>query len=74
MSMHAPLTTSTYLCHTVFHGYGGKMTISDIKLSPVNDIASAALKELGVKTRDTNGQNQFGKNLLELLSYYLVIN
>ncbi|KAI0226225.1 Glucose dehydrogenase [FAD, quinone] [Lamellibrachia satsuma] len=45
---------------TVFHGYGGKMTISDIRLSPVNEIAEKALKELGVPKRDTNGKTQFG--------------
>ena len=36
------------------------MTVTDIKLSPVNDIAAKALKELGVHKRDINGNTQFG--------------
>ena len=36
------------------------MTVTDIKLSPVNEIAEKALKELGVHKRDTNGNTQFG--------------
>ena len=50
------------------------MTVTDIKLSPVNDIAEKALKELGVNKRDTNGNTQFGTSsgLIHplALSYY----
>ena len=41
------------------------MTISDIRLSPVNEIAEKALKELGVPKRDTNGKTQFGASFLK---------
>lgn len=37
------------------------MTVTDINQSPVSKISELAFKELGVKKRDTNGKNMFGK-------------
>ena len=42
------------------------MTVMDFKLSPTSKIAEQMLGELGVKKRDINGNNQFGK-LLSML-------
>lgn len=45
---------------TVFHGFGGRLTVTDIELSPVTRIMSMAFNELGVKRRDINGRSQYG--------------
>lgn len=45
---------------TVFHGFGGRLAVTDIDLSPVTKIMSMAYGELGVKKRDVNGRSQYG--------------
>lgn len=46
--------------NTIFHGFGGRMTVADVQLSPVSKISELAFREMGVKCRDTNGKNMFG--------------
>lgn len=45
---------------TVFHGFGGRLTVSDVASSTVNKIMELVFKEIGLKKRDLNGHNQFG--------------
>ena len=47
---------------SVFHGFGGRMTVSDIELSPVNKVIQNTFKEQGYKIREPNGKNMFGKD------------
>jgi len=45
----------------VFHGFGGRMTVSDVGPTTVNKIMELCFKEIGLKKRDLNGQTPFGK-------------
>jgi len=45
---------------TVFHGFGGRLSVSDIELSPVTRIMTSAYGEMGIKRRDVNGRSQYG--------------
>lgn len=45
---------------TVFHGFGGRMTVSDVGPTQVNKIMEQCFKEIGLKKRDLNGQTPFG--------------
>jgi choline dehydrogenase len=45
---------------TVFHGHGGRWTVTDIEQSTVGRIVTEAFKELGMKKRDVNGRSQYG--------------
>ena len=47
----------------VFHGFGGRMTVSDVGPTTVNKIMEQCFKEIGLKKRDLNGQTPFGKKL-----------
>ena len=46
---------------TVFHGFGGRLTVSDVGPTTVNKIMELCFKEIGLKKRDLNGQTPFGK-------------
>ena len=51
--------------HTVFqlagyHGTGGFMTISDVRLTPLSDILYQGYAELGLPGVDINGPDQIG--------------
>ena len=45
----------------VFHGFGGRMSVSDTYLSTVHKIIDLAFKELNITKRDINGKTNFGK-------------
>lgn len=45
---------------TVFHGFGGRMTVGDASPSAINKLLDYTYKEIGLKKRDVNGHNQFG--------------
>lgn len=45
---------------TVFHGFGGRMSVSDVSASPLHKIIDLCFKEIGLKQRDYNGKTQFG--------------
>jgi len=45
----------------VFHGFGGRMTVSDVGPTTVNSIMDLCFKEVGLKKRDLNGQTPFGE-------------
>jgi choline dehydrogenase len=45
---------------TVFHGFGGRMSISDVGFTAMNKIIDRCFKEIGLKQRDYNGKTQFG--------------
>lgn len=45
---------------TVFHGFGGRLTVQDTILSPVTQIMTLAFKELGIEKKDINGKSHFG--------------
>lgn len=45
---------------TVFHGFGGRMSISDVGMTSMNKIIDRCFKEVGLKQRDFNGKTQFG--------------
>ena len=47
-------------CVSVFHGFGGRLAVTDIDLSPVTKIMTMAYSELGIKKRDVNGRSQYG--------------
>jgi hypothetical protein len=49
------------VCCAVFHGFGGRMTVSDVGPTTVNKIMELSFKEIGLKKRDLNGQTSFGK-------------
>ena len=50
----------TNFCVSVFHGFGGRLAVTDIDLSPVTKIMTMAYSELGIKKRDVNGRSQYG--------------
>jgi len=52
----------------VFHGFGGRLTVSDVGPTTVNKIMELCFKEIGLKKRDLNGQTPFGKNLRTFLA------
>lgn len=45
---------------TVFHGFGGRLSVTDVGQSMVNQIMGLCFKEISLKKRDLNGKNQFG--------------
>jgi len=45
---------------TVFHGFGGRMSVMDVGPTQVNQILALCFKEISLKKRDLNGKNQFG--------------
>jgi choline dehydrogenase len=45
---------------TVFHGFGGRMTVGDANPSAINKVMDLCFREVGLKKRDINGHNQFG--------------
>jgi len=47
----------------VFHGFGGRMTVSDVGPTTVNNIMALCFKEIGLKKRDLNGHTPFGIDL-----------
>ena len=54
----------------MFHGSGGRIPVKDIQLSSVNSVIQRTFAELGVKTRDVNGRNMYGRSRLQ--SHHLV--
>jgi choline dehydrogenase len=50
---------------TVFHGFGGRMSVSDVGMTGANRIISNVFKEIGLKQRDYNGKTQFGWNTVQ---------
>ena len=44
----------------MFHGFGGRLPVKNVKLSAINDVMRQTFEELGVKTRDINGRNMYG--------------
>lgn len=52
---------------TVFHGFGGRMTVSDVGPTTVNKIMELCFKEIGLKKRDLNGQTPFGRLISSLI-------
>ena len=46
----------------VFHGFGGRLTVSDVGPTTVNKIMELCFREIGLKKRDLNGQTPFGKS------------
>jgi len=57
------VVTMMLLCvvAAVFHGFGGRMTVSDVGPTTVNNIMAQCFKEIGLKKRDLNGQTPFGQ-------------
>ena len=49
-----------HLMLSVFHGYGGRLTVSDTECTPVTRLMTMAFKEHGVNKRDVNGRSQYG--------------
>jgi hypothetical protein len=47
----------------VFHGFGGRMSVSDVGMTPLNKIMEKCFTEVGLKQRDYNGKSQFGSFL-----------
>jgi hypothetical protein len=45
----------------VFHGFGGRMSVTDVGMTPMNKIMERCFKEIGLKQRDYNGKTQFGQ-------------
>lgn len=45
---------------TVFHGFGGRLSVKDVGSTTVNQIMNLCFKEISLKKRDLNGKNQFG--------------
>eukprot|EP00914_Ancora_sagittata_P010169 GHVO01019574.1.p1 GENE.GHVO01019574.1~~GHVO01019574.1.p1 ORF type:complete len:634 (+),score=76.07 GHVO01019574.1:425-2326(+) len=45
---------------SVFHGFGGRVAVADINLSPLNKIMTAAFKEHKINKKDINGKSHFG--------------
>jgi len=48
------------LLYTVFHGFGGRMAVSDTGMTTLNKIVDRCFKEIGLKQRDYNGRTHFG--------------
>ena len=44
----------------MFHGFGGRLTVSDVGPTTVNNIMALCFKEIGLKKRDLNGHTPFG--------------
>jgi len=67
--MH-PMINETYdMLTAVFHGFGGRLTVSDVGPTTVNKIMELCFKEIGLKKRDLNGQTPFGETLTTLTSH-----
>lgn len=45
---------------TVFHGFGGRLSVMDVGPTTMNQIMGYCFKEISLKKRDLNGKNQFG--------------
>lgn len=45
---------------TVFHGFGGRLSVGDVGFSALHKIIELCFKEIGLKQRDYNGKTQFG--------------
>lgn len=45
---------------TVFHGFGGRLSVMDVGPTTMNQIMGYCFKEMSLKKRDLNGKNQFG--------------
>jgi choline dehydrogenase len=45
---------------TVFHGFGGRLSVMDVGATTVNQIMRYCFDEISLKKRDLNGKNQFG--------------
>jgi len=45
---------------TVFHGFGGRLTVGDANPAGITKVIDLVFKEIGLKKRDINGHNQFG--------------
>lgn len=45
---------------TVFHGFGGRLSVMDVGPTTLNQIIGLCFKEISLKKRDLNGKNQFG--------------
>ncbi|ELU07608.1 hypothetical protein CAPTEDRAFT_218563 [Capitella teleta] len=45
---------------SVFHGFGGRVAVADINLSPLNKIMTSAFKEHNINKKDINGKSHFG--------------
>jgi len=45
---------------TVFHGFGGRLAVTDVGKTVVNNIMNLCFSEISLKKRDLNGKNQFG--------------
>jgi choline dehydrogenase len=45
---------------SVFHGFGGRVAVADVNLSPLNRIMTAAFKEHNINKKDINGRSHFG--------------
>jgi choline dehydrogenase len=48
------------LVSAVFHGFGGRVAVTDINLSPLNKIMTSAFKEHHINKKDINGKSHFG--------------
>lgn len=46
---------------SVFHGFGGRLSVIDVGPTTVNQIIGYCFKEISLKKRDLNGKNQFGE-------------
>jgi hypothetical protein len=46
---------------TVFHGFGGRLSVTDVGPTAMNQIIGLCFKEISLKRRDLNGKNQFGE-------------
>lgn len=45
---------------TVFHGFGGRLAVTDVGPTTANNIMRYCFQEISLKKRDLNGKNQFG--------------
>ena len=47
--------------HAVFHGFGGVLSVIDVYTSTLTKLLQNSFEEFGLKKKDLNGKNQFGK-------------
>jgi len=55
--------------YAVFHGFGGRMAVSDAGMTPLNRIIDRCFKEIGLKQRDYNGRTHFGLYMTVILGF-----
>ena len=64
------VSVCVFILSAVFHGFGGRMAVSDTGMTPLNKIIDRCFKEIGLKQRDYNGRTHFGSSAYTLRLTY----